>query len=284
MPHTPPHRFQGRWITTREFCDLSPLDLFHRQLSDAPTADPALQNRHILFRKRFVCPTVPEQATLYLSADDHYILLLNGRRIAEGPAPSYHFAYCYNEIDLTPYLVQGENVLAIHTLYQGLINRVWQSGDRRHGLILDLEMDGALVLSSDESFLAALHTGYRAIGTVGYATGFLEEYDSRSPEVGFEAPEFDDSRWENACLSRVADHTLVPQTTALTVSERIEPVKSHTEGNRVILDFGSTYAGYLRLSALGKSGICLSSSSLTAFAKERESVTKTALAILSCSA
>ena len=36
----------------------------------------------------------------------------------------------------------GENTIAVHTYYQGLINRVWISGDGRHGLLLDLVVDG----------------------------------------------------------------------------------------------------------------------------------------------
>ena len=81
-------------------------------------------------------------------------------------------------------------MIAAHTLYQGLINRVWQSGDQRHGLLLDLEVAGATVLCSDTAFLTAVHSGYREIGVVGYDTGFLEEYDCRAAEVGFALDDF----------------------------------------------------------------------------------------------
>ena len=69
-----------------------------------------------------------------------YKLYVNGKFAGQGPAPAYHFRYNYNVIDLTPFLQKGENVIAVHTLYQGLINRVWQSGDGRHGLLLELEV------------------------------------------------------------------------------------------------------------------------------------------------
>ena len=90
------HHFQGKWITTDEFFNLPPKNPFHRQLGAVPTDPSAHQNRHILFRKRFVCTNPLEQATLYLSADDHYKLWINGNWVAEGPAPAYHFAYNYN--------------------------------------------------------------------------------------------------------------------------------------------------------------------------------------------
>ena len=146
------HTFVGRWITNSEFADLKPRNVFHRQLDKAHLPCKEHLNRHILFRRRFICDSLPDSATLYISADDYYKLYINGRFVAQGPAPSYHFSYNYNVIDVSPYLKQGENLIAVHTLYQGLINRVWQSGDHRHGLILDLVTDGEMALVSDESF------------------------------------------------------------------------------------------------------------------------------------
>ncbi|MBO5925978.1 MAG: hypothetical protein J6Q38_00245, partial [Clostridia bacterium] len=68
-----------------------------------------------------------------------------------------NFRYNYNEIDLSNYLKKGSNLIAVHTLYHGLVNRVWQSGDYRHGLILDVEVDGKTILASDTSFKVAKH-------------------------------------------------------------------------------------------------------------------------------
>ena len=47
---------------------------------------------------------------------------------------------------------------------------VYKSGDYRHGLILDLDVDGETIVSSDESFKAATHRAYTATGTCGYHT------------------------------------------------------------------------------------------------------------------
>ena len=138
------HEFSGKWITDSEFAAAVPRNVFHRQLQPLDLTPDAHPNRHILFRRRFTLPEPPRRARLYITADDYYKLYLNGTFVAQGPAPSYPFRCGYNEIDVTPYLRQGENVLAVHTLYQGLINRVWVSGDDRHGLLCDLECDGRL--------------------------------------------------------------------------------------------------------------------------------------------
>ena len=248
------YQFQGKWISSEEFAALAPRNVFHRQLELLSLDCSAHRNRHVLFRKSFTLTKDFADARIFITADDYYMLYVNGTFIAQGPAPSYHFQYNYNEIDLTPYLVKGENVIAVHTLYQGLVNRVWQSGDHRHGLLCDSLVDGVCVACSDESFLVALHTGYTESGTCGYQTQFLETYDCRAREVGFAHPDFDDSDWASASICAYDDHTVTAQKSAMLVFEHVAPVQTKVEGNRVFLDFGATYVGYLDAVACGKAG------------------------------
>ena len=249
-----PHDFLGVWITDEEFAHLSPRNVFHRQLQPMDLPCTEHRNRHILFRKRFALQSMPASAVMYISADDYYKLYVNGRFVQQGPTASYHFQYNYNAIDVAPYLQKGENVIAVHTLYQGLINRVWVSGDQRHGLICDLEADGKVIVKSDESFLTRPHSGYAELSTVGYDTQFMEEYDARSPEVGFEKTDFDDSAWAHAQKRLYADYTLAEQKTKMLVYERIAPAKVEKIGNELRIDFGSTYVGYLCATARGRAG------------------------------
>lgn len=247
------HAFTGNWITNGEFCNLPPRNVFHKQLDKVELPCTEHRNRHILFRKKFHW-NGSGKATIYISADDYYKLYINGRFAGQGPAPSYHFRYNYNVIDVTTFLQAGENVIAVHTLYQGLINRVWQSGDQRHGLILDLMQNDRLLLCSDESFKVANHTAYAEMGTCGYDTQFMERYDSRAGEVGFQNPDYDDSAWKNAKISRHADHILTEQKSYGLVFEKILPVKTEKTHRQMVLDFGSNYVGYLMLKAKGKAG------------------------------
>ncbi|MBO7295737.1 MAG: family 78 glycoside hydrolase catalytic domain [Clostridia bacterium] len=248
------HQVQGKWISSEEFAALAPRNVFHRQLEPLTLDCSEHRNRHVLFRKTFVLTKAFERARMLITADDYYMLYVNGNFVAQGPAPSYHFQYNYNEIDLTPYLVKGKNVIAVHTLYQGLINRVWQSGDHRHGLLCDVEIDEKIILSSDESFLATLHTGYTESGTCGYQTQFLETYDCRAREAGFARPDFDDSDWASASICAYDDHTVTAQKSAMLVFEHVAPVQIKLEDNRVFLDFGATYVGYLDAVACGNAG------------------------------
>ena len=250
-----PRIFTGRWITTEEFCNLIPQNMFHRQLdtSALPVAEPELWNRHILFRRKFTLKRA-ENAVIHISADDYYKLYVNGVFVTQGPAAGYSFHYFYNRIDISGFVHPGENTIAVHTYYQGLINRVWVSGDRRHGLLLDLTVAGETVLSSDESFRCRRHSGFSVAGKVGYETQFMERYDAASPEVGFERPEFDDSGWEEAKFHRHADYRLYLQPSEQLVFEAISPVKVERTKERYLVDFGSIFVGALTFRASGKRG------------------------------
>ena len=248
------HTFLGKWITTDEFYELEPRNVFHRELDKVELPCDDHRNRHILFRKSFYCDHEDRNAVVYISADDYYKLYINGKFVGQGPAPSYHFKYNYNVIDISEYLKKGNNTIAVHTFYQGMINRVWQSGDHRHGLIMDLAVDGEVLVSSDESFKVAYHTGYRELGTCGYDTQFLEEYDSTALEVDFELPTYDDEKWDHAKIISKDDHILYLQNTPMLEFEDIVAVKTTVCENKIIYDFGSNYVGYLFASAQGDKG------------------------------
>lgn len=248
------HQFSGKWITNDEFCNLPPRNVFHKQLEKVDLPCDEHRNRHILFRKKFELKKDFKSAKIYISADDYYKLYINGKFVTSGPTMSYHFQYNYNTVDVTEFLKQGENTIAVHTLYQGIINRVWQSGDNRHGLIFDLETDGEITVKSDETFKVCAHSGYKELFVTGINTQFMEEYDSRCKEVGFKEIDFDDSGWQNAEFSKFDDHILVEQKTKMLEFETIKPDIVEKRGNKIFIDFAKTYAGYLNLTANGKSG------------------------------
>ena len=247
------HCFCGKWITNEEFCSIAPRNVFHKQLEPVELPCDEHRNRHILFRKKVNIGEFKE-AKIYISADDYYKLYINGEFVAQGPTPAYHFRYNYNVIDVSGFLKKGENTIAVHTLYQGLINRVWLSGDNRHGLILDLVVDGKTVSKSDETFKVSYHSAYSEMGVCGYETQFLEKYDSCSLEVGFEKPDFDDSKWANARLKQVADYSLKQQESSMLTFEEIEPKTCKARENSIFYDFGGVFVGYFGATAKGKKG------------------------------
>lgn len=243
------------FICHKDFADVKPINVFHKEMEKVKLEHPEeLLNRHILFRKKAELGKF-KNATLQITADDYYKLYVNGKFVTQGPSPCYPCGYFYNEIDVSEYLTEGENTFAVHTYYQGLINRVWVSGDLRQMLYFRLTCDGKETLVSDESWKCADHTGYTSCGKIGYDTQFAECYDSAAPETLFYLPEFDDSKWESAAIYKNADHTLIKQPTKQLDIYSVKPVKEEmTDGGVLRLDFGREMVGYIYAEAKGRKG------------------------------
>ncbi len=244
----------SQWITHSKCKDWQIVNVFSRQLSRKNiNIQPCDQHLHILFRREFELQNF-KKCLLNITADDYYKLYINGVFVTQGPAPGYPWRYFYSALDVTSYLKPGKNLIAVHTYYQGLINRVWVSGDQRTGLCMELAADDKTVLVSDESFRCTLHTGFSSCGLAGYSTQFLEHYDARSPENGFEQTEFDDSAWGMAAIRKYTDYTLIRQPSQQLAFEEIKPVSVERIGNRLMIDFDAINAGYLKYSAKGPEG------------------------------
>jgi len=241
------------WITNETFKDREIRNVFHRQL-EKKTPDDEIQNQHILFRKKINVTEQINSSVIHISADDYYKLYINGVFVAQGPAPGYPDNYNYNTIDVSSFLKKGENTIAVHTYYQGLINRVWVSGDCRHGLILSLNVNGKNALVSDESFLTKIHSGFSALDMFGYHTQFAQQYDSRCAEDRFFDENFDDSSWEFAKIKCNADYRLIEQKSSQLVFDEISPVICEKRNGRIFIDFGEIFVGYLCVSAKGRDG------------------------------
>ncbi len=239
-------KLNGKWITTSEFEKLPYINVFHRYLDSYPVPKSEFQNCHILFRKRFFLDKT-KNAKIFIGADDCFKLYINGKFVSEC------FSQNLREIDIEKYLSKGENLLAVHTYYHGLINRVFVSGDNCHGLLCDIIVDGKTVLSSDETFLYSYHEGYKSNGIIGYDTQFSEIYDAGAKQVGFEKVNFDDSEWKNARVKENALCTLGVSQAKLLVFETIKPVLEKTDYG-YLADFSSNFVGYLNLTAKGEKG------------------------------
>lgn len=248
-------KWQNRWLCSPEFHDAPQLALLHRQLDPnfkMPPHREELKNYHALFRKKVVLANAPKRALLRISADDYYKLYVNGQFVTQGPANSYAFCYYYNVVDLTPWLRQGNNQLAIHVYYQGLVNRAYNSGDQRQGLIAELFADGVQLL--DEDWLCARAEEYSYSRTIAYDTQFDEIIDERRKLHGWKLLDYDDSDWRKAPVKENDDHILIPQPTPNVVTELRFPVQTSRTENGWLLDFGEELTGTFSMKAVGKAG------------------------------
>lgn len=249
--------WHAKWICDRQFAELEPLALFHKELAavEAPVHREDLKNRHMLVRKRFTVGRLPVRAELHISADDYYKVYINGKFVGQGPAPAYHTHYYYNAYPVADFLHEGENIIAVHVYYQGLVNRVWNSGDYRQGLIAELFLDGAPALWTDDTWRYAQAAEFYAMETTGYQTQFLEYIDFRKARKGWRELDFDDTGWDTAAVRRADDHQLFLQEAPPLDVYRIAPQRVEQLSQRHwLIDFGHELTGRLTLTAKGAPG------------------------------
>ncbi len=246
---------KAKIITSDLFMNLSPINVFHKEIEESNyIPEVKYQNKHILFRKRFDAENI-NKTILRISADDYYKIYINGRFVTQGPAPSYNFAYYYNEIDISDYIVKEQNVIAVHTYYQGLINRVWVSGDLRHMFVCEVEQQGRILTATDTTWRYANHSGYDIYGdTYGYDTGFCESYDANAKEVGFEQVNFDDSNWHKAVVKNKCYYKFVIQPTAQLDIYNQKPTVIEKNAKGYFVDVGREVVGYVTFKVTGNEG------------------------------
>lgn len=250
------------WIQHSDFADMSPVDLLYKEmLPPEPFLHPVqLKHHHALFRKKFkldlaAAGEIP--LLLDLSADDYYKLYVNGRYVAQGPAQNYKFHYYYNRLDISPFVMDGVNVIAVHVYYQGLVNRAYSSGDLRQGLIAELKAGDKVVCRSDESWTCKRIWKYGdwQTETVGYDTQYLEHIDNRLDVPGWNLPGFDDNDWGHAIPLAKHDYALYSQPTPVVDTYRICPVQiTQLNEGHFIVDFGEEITGQFSLEASGAAG------------------------------
>ena len=250
-------RFAPVWLSIREFEHSVPRCMYHKEndggSSNGCTAgdsgDP-LKNLHVLARTELLIDkkrgsgekaSREDRRILTISADDYYKLYVNGEYVAQGPAPAWPEKYYYNEIDLSPYLREGRNVLALHLYYQGLINRVWNSGDGRFAFACGME---------GTTFSWKYEICHAYSGTVtGYDTQYLEDFDSRKWREDWKEPEFDDSGWTPVVRAGWADYRCVRQPTDMLQVYRKTPARVEKTSYGWFIDMGQEITGALRVRA-----------------------------------
>lgn len=246
--------WKNHWICAPDFVSKKARNLLHKQLDTSfviEPHEPKLQNYHTLFRKQIEVKT-GKHYVLDITADDYYKLYINGVYITQGPANSYPFSYYYNRVDITRFLKEGVNQLAVHVYYQGLVNRAYNSGDYRQGMIAELTEDGVMIM--DENWKCAQAEEYGWSTTIAYDTQFDEIIDNNQKKTGWKLAGFDDTDWTEAIKKADDDHVLVLQPTPNLQMEYVRPQQVRVMKDGYLLDFGQDVTGTLSFHACGKKG------------------------------
>jgi alpha-L-rhamnosidase len=163
------------------------------------------QPRLVYFRKSFTLPASTCRCTVEISADSRYKLLINGHLASVGPCKGDDAKWYYETVDLSPWLVPGENVISVivlrlklewstgnHSVWRTSTPGLYVVGDVRNEqeeIVFNLSTTRGWKCLKDQAvtFVAEDYIQYL------YAQEIVEGI--KKP-WGFDFPGFDDSSWE----------------------------------------------------------------------------------------
>jgi hypothetical protein len=151
-PPDPPHReWKASWITH----------------PTAPLRDPVVLH----FRRTLALAAVPATYPVRVSADNRFVLFVNGHRVGEGPARGDLAHWSYERFDLAPLLKPGENLITATVWNFGVYAPLAQMTDRT-AFLLESEATGAAAISTPEGWLVEIEPGQHPLPRV--VNGFWE--------------------------------------------------------------------------------------------------------------
>lgn len=152
------------------------------------------------FRKELTLAAVPEHFWVHVSADNRFLLHVNGAYAGEGPARGDLFHWRFETIDLAPLLHSGKNVLAAVVWNFGYHAPVAQMSSRS-GFMLQGNSAAEDIADTNDSWQARLERGREATGHEGlrdyYAAGPSERIDGRAMDWSWDQAAASEG-WEQA--------------------------------------------------------------------------------------
>lgn len=158
------------------------------------------------FRKKLTLKSRPRKASCRLSADSRYCFYVNGRLVCRGPRKGDGKIWFYDEADLTPFLKDGENVLAAVVLrYPQDIGRgnrsVWRTEKpafAAEGTFEDTDGIKSWFTDKDWKTCLADHIRIHADYPETSRLYIQEEVRGNASFRDWMMPGFDDSSWADA--------------------------------------------------------------------------------------
>jgi alpha-L-rhamnosidase len=145
----------------------------------APLREPLILH----FRHALELPSVPASYTVRVSADNRFILYVNGKRVGDGPARGDLTHWRYERFDIAPYLRSGHNLVTATVWNFGIYAPVAQMSDRT-AFLLESEAIGPTDISTPDGWLVEEESGQHPLDRSSvtiktyFASGPGEEIDA----------------------------------------------------------------------------------------------------------
>ncbi|HEX3891804.1 MAG TPA: alpha-L-rhamnosidase C-terminal domain-containing protein [Terracidiphilus sp.] len=162
----------------------------------APLREPIVLH----FRRSLDLPSVPAAYPVRVSADNRFILFVNGQRVGDGPARGDLTHWRYELFDLAPYLRSGHNFITATIWNFGVYAAVSQMTDRT-AFLLESEATGPTSISTPGGWQVEVEPGQRPLDRTSvnlltyFASGPGEELDARHFDWSWDDASASGSSW-----------------------------------------------------------------------------------------
>ena len=179
-PDPPHHDWKAAWITH----------------PTAPLREPLVLH----FRRALTLAAVPASYVVRVSADNRFILYVNGHRVGDGPARGDLTHWRYEKFDLAPLLHAGDNLITATVWNLGVYAPIAQMSDRT-AFLLESEATGDASISTPKGWLVEVEPGHRPLNreTVSIknymAAGPGEEIDAAHYDWDWQSPRASGGAW-----------------------------------------------------------------------------------------
>lgn len=130
---------------------------WHAQWISHPTA-PLREPITLHFKKTLELSAVPAHFPVHVSADNRFVLYVNGQRVGDGPARGDLTHWRYETFDLAPMLKTGTNVIGATVWNFGVYAPVAQISDRT-AFLLEGDTGAEKAVNTDKSWMVEVEPG-----------------------------------------------------------------------------------------------------------------------------
>jgi len=154
----------------------------------APLREPIVLH----FRRALTLQSVPSRYIVRVSADNRFILHVNGQRVGDGPARGDLAHWRYEQFDLAPYLRPGPNLVTATVWNFAILAPVAQITDRT-AFLLESEAEGPTGISTPSGWLVEDEPGHTPLSRAAvtfqtyFASGPGEQVDAAHTDWDWDA-------------------------------------------------------------------------------------------------